>query len=93
MGTRPRVLITAFRLYGIAIYPTVATEPRHSASLPNLAFPPANHNPYWLSLYNLLGMRRLFCGLCSILADVVDAGGLPKLQAYLRARIRIMPDG
>src|SRR5271154_6681045 len=43
LSTRPRDLITAFRLYGIAIDLTVA---------------PANHRSYWLSLYSLLGTRR-----------------------------------
>jgi len=48
---RVQVLVTAFRLYGIAIDLPVATVP-----LPlDLAVDPANHSLYWLSLYSLLG--------------------------------------
>ena len=74
MGTRPRVLITAFRLYGIAI--DLAVAPNLAvATVPlplDLAVGPANHSSYWLSLYSLLGTRRLFRRPCSMLAGVVE---------------------
>ena len=48
MGMRPKVLITAFRLYEIAIDLAVAT-----VLLPlDLAVGPANRSSYWLSLYS-----------------------------------------
>lgn len=55
MGTRPKVLITALRLYGIAIDLAVTTVPL----LLDLAAAPANHSSYWLSIYSLLATRRL----------------------------------
>jgi hypothetical protein len=54
IGTRPKVLITAFRLYEIAIDLAVATP-----LYPDLAVGPANHSSYWLSLYSLLGAWSL----------------------------------
>jgi hypothetical protein len=68
------VLIIAFQLYEIAIGVAVSL---------------ANRSSYWLSLYSLLGRRRLFRNPCSTLAVAVDAGGytVPRLQAYLEAQM------
>jgi hypothetical protein len=76
MGTRSKVLITAFRLYGIAIDLDVAPNIAVAHVPPlDLAVGPAKHSSYWLSLYSLLSTRRRFRGPFSILAGAVDAGG------------------
>jgi hypothetical protein len=76
MGTRSKVLITAFRLYGIAIDLDVAPNIAVAHVPPlDLAVGPAKYSSYWLSLYSLLSTRRRFRGPFSILAGAVDAGG------------------
>jgi hypothetical protein len=80
-ASQPAVL--AFWLYRIAIDLAVVSQhpPPPNLAVATVPLPLdltvalANHSSYWLSLYNLLGTRRLFLGPCSILAGTVDTGG------------------
>jgi hypothetical protein len=74
MGKSPRVLITAFRIYGTAIDLDVA-PPSTVTTVPALLDLAVASSSYWLPPYSVLGTLRLFRGPCSILAGAVDAGG------------------